>query len=506
MTTFKPRDYQKRALDELTDAYHKNETACVVSPTGSGKTPIIRMFCEYLLTNEPELRICLTVHRLEILQNLRDSLKGLNVEFQTIQKLNRSPNLKYDVLIIDEAHHVPAKSYRKVLKTNATLHYGFTATPLRGYMPELPDFLETGVDDWKFTLTGLVNDELFQRFILTIDTKELIRQGYLSDYEIIHDFDFHIKHLGSNGTDYTKSEIDNAISPLEACDYVKQTIESKKAIIFCHSIEFADELGRLLGKQSVVITSNTSKSERETFFEAFKYGTIQILIGVDIFNEGVDVPNTDCVYLFRPTRSIPVYFQQVGRALRLAEGKEKAIVYDYVNNRKRLGTEPKLVKLADMLLLGKFIKEECELCGAYGTISGTVSRKCRSVPNETITQITRWLGNQENKWELKYNHRGNRISFELIPSMEFSNEEILEYVSILYGKQFPTYIMPTIMNQYGRWELATPQNIGKALKSKQSRCFEMVGGCKYSDAKHPYFVISDNLIKRDTKKIAKIKT
>lgn len=409
------------------------------------------------------------------------------------------------VFVTGNCHHVVSKSYRKIIDKNCVWHCGFTATPLRGYMPEVPDFVPIYTYTWKFELSGLVNDDLYTKFILTTSTKNLIQQGYLSDYELIHDYDFHIQHMGSNNRDYTKAEVDNAITVEECVDYVNATLEDRQGIVFCHSIEFAEKVTEGLKDKAVLITSKTKKAERLEFFERFRQGEIQLMVNVDIFSEGVDVPAVDCVYLFRPTRSIPVYFQQIGRALRLAEGKTKAIIYDYVNNRKRLGVEPKDVELEDMLLTGKFIKESCEYCENYGIIEGSRDKVIGSVPSPFIRKFTRFMRRNINRYECVFSKDRRTMSVKLLDTARLSWEDMLFYMLELENQTFKSYNMAIIRNPYGKWELATTRNASQAVVRKNGYCLLMQGKCKYSDTPHPYYVILDNLNSEIKKHIAKIK-
>lgn len=493
----KLREYQENAVRSLLSSYEDSKRSCVVSPTGSGKTIMIREFVKRLNVLAPDIRIGIAVHRIEILKTIEDlvstidNFDDIDIEFSTIQKLNRVDKV-FDVLIIDEAHHVTAKSYRKIIKENCNWHCGFTATPIRGLMPEYPSFMPIYKDTWKTELTGLVSEELFDNFILTVDTASLINDGFLCDYKIIHDYKFRIRHKGSPMQDYSKKEVDKAITPQECANYILNTLGSRKAIVFCHSIESAESLSELLGEQSVAITSKTPRKERMRLFSEFKKRAINILIGVDVFSEGIDVPDTDCVYLFRPTRSIPLYFQQIGRALRVAKGKRNAIVYDYVNNYERLGVEPKDVKLQDMLLPTKFSKETCEFCGAYGVIESENDKKCSSVPSIYITELSRWI--KRNYSSFYWSEVDSDVAeIKLRKTSDISESDLKDYKDKYHGEKFKLYNMPIVLNPYGRWEVMNSRNKEYATGIGSGDVLELVGRCKHSQEKHMYFLCLDNL-------------
>lgn len=507
------RDYQEKALEELLEGYATQDCTCVVSPTGSGKTIIIRQFVAELLKRYPDKSICITTHRLEILNNIRDTLETIeafgdaNVSFHSIQKLTRNDDLKFDILIIDEAHHVTSKSYRKVISDNTEWHCGFTATPLRGLIPEYPSFIPVYKDTWKTELTGLVNEALFTKFITTISTAQLIKEGFLTDYKLVHDYNFHITHRGSANLDYTKQEIDEAITEVECVDYVKSTIKDQKAIVFCHAVDFAETVASMLDN-SVVITSKTTKNDRDIYFDQYKNGDINVLIGVDIFSEGVDVPATDCVYLFRPTRSIPLFFQQIGRALRVSEGKTIATIYDYVNNYKRLGVEPKDIALSDMLLKTKFVKESCEWCDAYAVIEGDRDKTCGSVISPEITELSKWIGLNQDEFHFERcpgNSNRNVRNMVLNDDNEISTYHWLKYMELYHDVPFKYYSMPCVLNQYGRWEIMNQNNRSYGVKTGVQDCLMVDGLCKHSDDIHPYYLVLANCKPTATERSAKIK-
>lgn len=467
----------------------------------SGKTLIIKQFVDELLANDPELTVAVVTHRLEILNNLRDTINNDAVDFVTVQKLTKTDTV-YDVLIVDECHHVLAATYRKMIKQNCRWHCGFTATPLRGYMPEYANGTPLLTDSWRVELSGIIGEGLYDKAITTLNTASLIEEGFLCNYKIIQDFNFHIHHVGSKMLDYSKKEIDATITVGECVNYIHSTLDDKQGIVFCHAVDFATELADRLGDIAVVITSKTSKSDREAEFERFKAGEVKLLVSVDIFSEGVDVPAVDCVYLFRPTRSLPVYFQQIGRSLRPSPGKELAIVYDYVNNLGRLGTEPKRVKLKDMLLEGSLTYEVCEVCKARGVVEGDTERRCHAVAPPQVKIIKDWLYRNAGLYEWVHVDRGmsQAIQIKLSDDTELPVSDLFEYLEYIDGNTFPTHRFAVIRNVFGNWELQTKYNVARATEFKSSECLEFVGGCKYSSRKHLFYLITDTIFAERAKR------
>ena len=171
---FKLRPYQQELVDELMQ--YKDSNCCAVLATGGGKSVVMRGFVEALLADDKSKTICVTVHVKELLTQLEETLKGLPVEFVSIQKLNKMDKV-YDVIIVDESVHCMASTYRKVLAENAKTYFGFTALPLRGLIPDMSPQV-ANKDTWKFSLTGLKSDKCFENFAVSLSTKECIDRGY----------------------------------------------------------------------------------------------------------------------------------------------------------------------------------------------------------------------------------------------------------------------------------------------------------------------------------------
>ena len=248
------------------------------------------------------------------------------------RRLDRWSERNFDFIIVDEAHHVLAESYKKIISTypNAKV-LGVTATPYRlsgaGFRPEFDVLIESE------------------------SIREFIKKGYLSDYEYYsiapfsqmqHQID-DITKVDSSG-DYANSEL------MEICDKNKiraQVVDTylkyakgKKGIVYTinklHNKHLCESFCES-GVSAVAIDSDTSAEERERLIQQFKRGEIDVLCNVDIFSEGFDCPDIEFVQLARPTKSLSLYLQQVGRGLRICEGKEKTIFLDNVGLYNRFG-------------------------------------------------------------------------------------------------------------------------------------------------------------------------
>lgn len=487
------RPYQQNVIDGMME--HANSNCCALSATGTGKSAMIRGFVERLLEEYPDESICVTVHVKEVLDGLKGALKGLPVEFRTIQKLSRGEEY-FDRIIIDEVQHIPAKSYKKVISTQCKAFFGFTALPTRGLIPEYPPNIPINKDVWKYELTGIKSDDLFKHFVFGLSTKEAIEQGYLTDYRLVCDKAFHIEQNNKRLHDFNEEEINNSVTPEECATYIDKTLGDKKAIVFAHSIKYGEKIVKLLGDKAQFLSSKSNKKVRESVFNEFKHGDLQVLVNVNLFTEGVDVPTVDCCYLFRPTRSLPVYFQQIGRALRLAEGKTEAIIYDYVNNRGRLGVEPKDIQLQDTLLLGTQCKESCEKCGAFGIVEGDKDKTCRPANTKGGAELKRIIRKyysdislvevKKNVCKLKFNDY-TKVSFE---------EQLEIYQALNYQETYRYAIMPVYTNKYGQWEVRITEKTN--VKMGYSNVLMIHGQCKYSEntKDHDQMVIMKNYEKQ----------
>lgn len=228
---------------------------------------------------------------------------------------------------LDEAHHLllANKWGEGVTMFPNAKGLGVTATPKRGDGKGL----------------GVLSDGVFQDLVLGPTMRELINDGYLSDYEIVvpdSDFDISTGKLGSNG-DYTQASMREAsrksrIVGNAVIEYYKYAL-AKQAIVFATDIETADKMAEEFNRCGIIaasVSSKTDDGERRKKIKAFRERQITVLVNVDLFGEGFDVPAVECVIMARPTKSLAVFLQQFGRALRVMSGKVRALIIDLVSN------------------------------------------------------------------------------------------------------------------------------------------------------------------------------
>ena len=332
------RKYQEDSVHSILEEFTKSDSILFQMPTGTGKTTIFSEIIKIWSTTKfPNQRILILVHRKELVTQIIDRLRQfgilagriqsgylnnilLQIQVGLIQSLNNPTRLPYNLslIIIDEAHHTPSKSYRNILKhysSSSPKILGVTATPYR--------------------LSGETFAELFDKLIVSKSIKEFIKEGWLIP----------IKHLATSFNDFSNVRIKNK-------EYVEKDLEvilrsekvmaelvesyfkygeDKKAIIFALNKSHSKDIVERFKSEKIsaeFIDSDTAPNLRDEIVNKFKNGEIKILCNVNIFTEGFDCPDVELVLLARPTKSFSLYLQQVGRVMRTNEGKTHGLILD----------------------------------------------------------------------------------------------------------------------------------------------------------------------------------
>ena len=344
--------HQKQILDRLA-AVREEEVKhnLIVAATGTGKTVIsafdYKQFCD---TNQRS-RILFVAHREEILKQSLNTYRsvlgdanfgevwvgqykpkgGIDHLFVSVQTFNSKyeeifgilPHDYYDYIVIDEAHHLVADSYRKILTHfSPKLLIGLTATPERmDGVSLLPDF------------DNKISAEI--RLPIALDEGLLTPFQYLciSDNTDLTDDDL------MQGSKYVATKLTERLCNMERVGLIVDRLgyylpdeHRCKALGFCATKEharFMAESFKAYGFRADYLTSDKN-DERVTLNRKLAKGEINYLFVVDIFNEGVDIPEIDTVLFLRPTESLTIFLQQLGRGLRLAPGKQLLTVFDFV--------------------------------------------------------------------------------------------------------------------------------------------------------------------------------
>ena len=229
------------------------------------------------------------------------------------------------MIVIDEAHHALAKTYKEMWERFPNAKFlGLTATPCR--------------------LNGKGFTDLFDVLVQSWGIPEFISKGRLATYDFVsiksdgvtQRLIDSLQKRGADG-DYQNKEMDMLLNKKPSIERLYQSLEEfgkdRKGIVYAINISHAQKITRLYqehGVKAIAIDSKTPATERQQDIEAFKKGDIQVLVNVDIFSEGFDCPDVEFVQLARPTLSLAKYLQMVGRGLRVAKGKKNCVIIDNV--------------------------------------------------------------------------------------------------------------------------------------------------------------------------------
>lgn len=350
----KPFPFQEEILEklEVERLVHKRYKNLLVAATGTGKTVISAFDFKRFKKNEGTVKLLFVAHRKEILQQAQATFQGIlkdnnfgnlwvdgiepdkfDCVFASVQTLNNRietlslSSTYYDFIIIDEVHHIAASSYRSILKKfEPKILLGLTATPER---MDGEDILEDFCDciAAEIRLPEALNRKLlcpFQYFGIS-DSVDLSKVQWVNG-----------RYLPSElSRIYTQN--DRRVGEvLYNLDKYLRDASDVRALCFCVSQEHAQFMAEkfvLAGYKADYLISSRSHL-RDEIRERILSKAINYLFVVDIFNEGVDIPDIDTVLFLRPTESLTVFLQQLGRGLRLAEGKECLTVLDFVGNAR----------------------------------------------------------------------------------------------------------------------------------------------------------------------------
>lgn len=283
-------------------------------------------------TTKNNNRVMFLIHRKEVLNQAVETFKNQGVDSSLlvagmVQTLTRRvdklavPN----VILVDEAHHALAKSYQRILKQfPKAIVLLFTATPHRTGRMQL--------------------DQIADDIIVGQSIHELTDKGFLAPFRYFQppgDFDSKLLKRGSTG-DFTNESMQEAMSTKIFGHIVKQykrIANGMQAVVYTYSIDSAVEIAHKFnseGISAIEVDGTTPKEKRDLAVRKFREQEIKILVNVNLFTEGVDLPNVDCVIMARPTASLALYLQFSMRCLNPREGKT-AIIIDHANNFKTFG-------------------------------------------------------------------------------------------------------------------------------------------------------------------------
>lgn len=350
-TTLDPRPAQKLALKALEETKAQGyDKAMVVMATGLGKTYLAAFFARHFK------RVLFVAHRDEILQQAKTAFthvypersagfyngveKSLDAEmtFASIYTIAQKSHLQrfmrdaFDLIVVDEFHHAAAPTYNRLIEYfEPQFMLGITATP---------DRLDN--KDVFAICDGNVAFEL--HFLEAISHKWLSPFHY---YGVKDDIDYaQIRWVGTHydETELTARQLEEAV--VEKVYHKWLELKQTRTIGFCSSVKQAQFMARYFeaqGVRALALTGNNSRATRKLAREQLMRGEVDIIFTVDLFNEGVDIPTVDTLLFIRPTESIAIFTQQIGRGLRIADSKEKCVIIDFIGNYRNADRKLKLL-------------------------------------------------------------------------------------------------------------------------------------------------------------------
>jgi superfamily II DNA or RNA helicase len=357
-----PRDYQRDAVASLRSDLDTEGRALLVLATGLGKTVVGGEVIRAHLEAHPSDQVLVVAHMKELVEQLERAMWRHVTKHTQTQVLtgDRRPaafdgitcatvesalglladGYRPGLVMVDETHHVGETGmYQRLLDAcGEARQFGVTATPWRGD---------------KFDIT-----DRFGRPSYALGIDEGMAEGYLAkvDYRLFVDnLDWDFVETESNHG-YSVKDLNSRLFLPQRDEVIIDRlrdawrgVRDPRAIVFCQTIEHAERVADMLAKSDPAWTHAaalhsgiSSKQQRQVLLNAFRLGRVPILTTVDVFNEGVDVPDVNIIAFLRVTHSRRIFIQQLGRGLRLREGKEKLVALDFVSDIRRVAAALRL--------------------------------------------------------------------------------------------------------------------------------------------------------------------
>lgn len=343
------RPYQSAMLDDLRSALRPKESGglghrrvCVVLPTGGGKTVIFSAMARGAA--DRGRRVWAVAHREELIWQMSEKFSMFGVRHGVIKsgypeapaliqaamiqtlKNRLARHQPPDVLIVDECHHTPSKTYTELLKLlpPTTQVIGFTATPER--------------------LDGKGLGTTYSHMVQGPSIQELIGLGFLVPPVVYAPPTVDTSALHTRMGDFVRAESEDLLDKPritgDIIEHYKKLANGLSAVAFCTTVAHAEHVASQFvaaGIPAASVDGRMSKDARKNTLDAFRQGRVLVLTSCDLISEGFDLPKIECVILARPTKSLSLYLQQVGRGLRTDDGKTRALILDHVENTSRFG-------------------------------------------------------------------------------------------------------------------------------------------------------------------------
>ncbi|WP_350431170.1 DEAD/DEAH box helicase [Shewanella sp. H8] len=357
--TISLRDYQQQAVDAaVTHFKQSQQSAVLVLPTGAGKSIVIAELARIatgnilVLTHVKELvaqnaeKVGLLTQDASIysagLKQKKANGKTVVASVQSASRALTKFDQPFSLVIIDECHRVSNEStsqYQQLLTHLRTKNpniklLGLTATPYR-----------LGIG-WIYRhhyhgKVGNTDKPIFEKCIFELPMRPLIKKGYLTQPTIFDGFSaqYDFSSLAPPETnEYPQAEVDNLLhhqgrATTAIIKQVKQlAVHRQGVLIFAATVRHANEIMMLMNDDAALITAKTPHADRDDIIERFKSKKLKFIVNVAVLTTGFDAPHVDLIAILRPTASVSLFQQMIGRGLRLAANKTDCLVIDYAAN------------------------------------------------------------------------------------------------------------------------------------------------------------------------------
>ena len=344
------RDYQERAIADVYASLRQHQSVILQQPTGSGKTHVAMGITKHGLQHDR--RIAFGVDRLTLLDQTLDRFyadgievgvmqgdhplyrPGAPVQLISLQTMKRRPHTRwpdFDLFFHDEAHDQHQVVYEAMERRPLAKFVGLSATPFT-----------TGL--------GLHWEDL----VVATTTAELIERGYLSPYKAYGPSAPNMAGARIYGSDWANTDVQQRMEPLTGniVTHYQSMTPGQKALVFAANVQHAKDLAAAFEKEGIAasyVHGKDSDERRREVLDAFAAGDIRVLCNCEVLTKGYDQPDVTVGIIARPTRSLALHIQILGRVLRTSPGKEFATILDHAGNIARLGfpDDPLPTKLSD---------------------------------------------------------------------------------------------------------------------------------------------------------------
>ena len=348
------RPYQQELITALLTAWCSSNRLMLQLPTGGGKTVIFAAIASQFL--QQGKRVLILAHREELVLQAAEKVNvisgtsagiikaghqanyGLPLQVASVQSLGTRLHLLAppDLIVVDEAHHATAATYRKVLEA-------------------CPDACILGVSATPVRLDGSGFQDMFDELFCGPSVQELIESGYLSKFKLFASPEpMSVKGVRKQQGDYSVAQIASANNAVKLSGRLVQSYlqhcPGKRCIVFALNVEHSREIAyryNEAGIPALHLDGQTSDSQRQDALKRFEAGDIKVISNCSLFDEGLDIPGIEAVQIAKPTTSLSRWLQMVGRALRPSPGKDYALILDHTKNWTNHGlpTKPRVWSL-----------------------------------------------------------------------------------------------------------------------------------------------------------------